>query len=119
MADAPLTHRLAKPDDIPALAELMDAAIAQLQKSFLSDAQIASSRMIMGLDRQLIDDRTYFIVECGGRLAGSGGWSRRATLYGGDHSPAATPPCWIRPRTRRGSGPCTPRRTSPGGASAG
>jgi GNAT superfamily N-acetyltransferase len=87
MADAPLTHRLAKPDDIPALAELMDAAIAQLQKSFLSDAQIASSRMIMGLDRQLIDDRTYFIVECGGRLAGSGGWSRRATLYGGDHSP--------------------------------
>ena len=87
MADAALTHRLATPDDIPALAELMAAAIAQLQRGFLSDAQIASSRMIMGLDRQLIDDGTYFIVECDDQLAGSGGWSRRATLYGGDHSP--------------------------------
>ena len=87
MADAPLTPRLATPADIPALAALMDEAIGQLQKGFLSEAQIASSRMIMGLDRQLIDDGTYFIVECHGRLAGSGGWSRRATLYGGDHSP--------------------------------
>jgi len=87
MADAALTHRLATPDDIPALAGLMDAAIGQLQKGFLSDAQIAASRTIMGLDRQLIDDGTYFIVECDGRLAGCGGWSRRATLYGGDHSP--------------------------------
>lgn len=87
MADAPLTHRLASPADITALTVLMDAAIGQLQKSFLSDAQIASSRMIMGLDRQLIDDGTYFIVECDGELAGAGGWSRRATLYGGDHSP--------------------------------
>ena len=87
MADAALTHRLATPADIPALAELMEAAIAQLQKGFLSGEQIASSRMIMGLDRQLIDDGTYFIVECDGQLAGSGGWSRRATLYGGDHSP--------------------------------
>jgi GNAT superfamily N-acetyltransferase len=40
----------------------------------------------MGLDQQLIDDGTYFVIECDGKLAGCGGWSRRATLYVGDHS---------------------------------
>ncbi|MBK6657219.1 MAG: GNAT family N-acetyltransferase [Proteobacteria bacterium] len=43
--------------------------------------------MIMGLDSQLVDDQTYFIVEVDGRIAGCGGWSRRATLYGGDQTP--------------------------------
>ncbi|MBP7705168.1 MAG: GNAT family N-acetyltransferase [Caulobacter sp.] len=82
-----LTHRLAAEADIPALTALMDAAIGELQKGFLDDAQIAASRMIMGLDRQLIADGTYFVVEEHGVLAGSGGWSRRNTLYGGDHTP--------------------------------
>ena len=82
-----LTSRLAQRADIPALAALMEAAIAELQRGFLSEAQIASSRMIMGLDTQLIDDGTYFVIEIGGDIAGCGGWSRRNTLYGGDHSP--------------------------------
>jgi GNAT superfamily N-acetyltransferase len=41
----------------------------------------------MGLDTQLIDDRTYFVVEQDTALAGCGGWSRRQTMYGGDRSP--------------------------------
>jgi len=82
-----LSHRIAGLDDAPALAVVMDAAIAELQKGFLDPAQIASSRMIMGLDRQLLADGTYFIVEAEGSIAGCGGWSRRATLYGGDHTP--------------------------------
>ena len=41
----------------------------------------------MGVDTQLIDDGTYFIVEQRGGLAGCGGWSRRATMYGSDDSP--------------------------------
>lgn len=65
----------------------MDAAISELQKPFLDEAQIASSRAIMGLDTQLIEDGTYFVVESNGELAGCGGWSRRATLYGGDQTP--------------------------------
>lgn len=84
---AQLTSRLAGADDIAALDAVMTAAIAELQKGFLTPAQIDASRTIMGLDRQLIADGTYFVVEEGGRLAGCGGWSRRATLYGGDHSP--------------------------------
>ncbi len=87
MSKSALAHRLARRDDLPALRHLMDAAISELQKPFLSAQEIASSRMIMGLDTQLVDDGTYFVVECDGRIAGCGGWSRRATLYGGDHSP--------------------------------
>lgn len=86
MADG-LTHRIATVDDAPALAAVMEAAIAELQKGFLDPAQIESSRMIMGLDRQLLIDGTYFVVEADGAVAGCGGWSRRATLYGGDHTP--------------------------------
>ena len=87
MASSTLTHRVATRDDLDALRILIDAAISELQKPFLDESQIASSRTIMGLDTQLIDDGTYFIVEADGELAGCGGWSRRATLYGSDQSP--------------------------------
>ena len=87
MADETLTHRLARHDDLEALIALMDAAIYENQRPFLDESQIASSRAIMGLDTQLIDDGTYFIVEDAGQLAGCGGWSRRATMYGGDQTP--------------------------------
>lgn len=80
------THRLAAPADLEALRAVMALAIAELQKGFLSPAQIAASNAVMGLDTQLIADGTYFIVEEDGRIAGCGGWSHRATLYGGDHS---------------------------------
>ncbi|MDR3507854.1 MAG: GNAT family N-acetyltransferase [Caulobacteraceae bacterium] len=86
-APAPLTHRLATAEDLPALAALMDVAIGELQKGFLSPEQIAASRAIMGLDRQLIADGAYLVVEQDGVIAGCGGWSRRNTLYGGDHTP--------------------------------
>ncbi|HLZ84018.1 MAG TPA: GNAT family N-acetyltransferase [Caulobacteraceae bacterium] len=83
-----LTHRLAIEADLPALQALMGLAIDTLQRGFLDEAQIAASRAVMGLDTQLVADRTYFLVEDDGALAGCGGWSRRATLYGGDHSTA-------------------------------
>jgi len=37
---------------------------------------------------QLILDGTYFAIEADGVLADCGGWSRRATLFGGDHCKA-------------------------------
>jgi GNAT superfamily N-acetyltransferase len=81
------TSRLATAADVPALMPVVDAAIAELQRSFLNDAQIESSRAIMGIDHELIADGTYFVIEAGGEIAGCGGWSRRATLYGGSQTP--------------------------------
>ena len=83
---AELRHRLATQADVPALTRLMARAIAELQRGFLDAAQIAASASVMGMDTQLIDDGTYFVIETGGEIAGCGGWSRRATLFGGDHS---------------------------------
>src|SRR5258705_7125190 len=82
----PLNHRLATLADVPELRALMNAAIGELLKPFLSPAEIDASFHVMGLDTQLIGDGTYFVIESGGRIVGCGGWSRRATLFGGDHS---------------------------------
>jgi GNAT superfamily N-acetyltransferase len=79
-----MTARRATRADADALRALADTAIAELQRGFLTEDQIQASRAIMGIDSQLIDDGTYFVVEIGDQLAGCGGWSRRATLYGGD-----------------------------------
>jgi GNAT superfamily N-acetyltransferase len=80
------TIRVATATDLPALTVVMDAAIEQLQVGFLSPEQIEWSRAVMGLDTQLVEDGTYFVVEEDGVIAGCGGWSRRATMYGSDHT---------------------------------
>ncbi len=86
-----LTHRLATEADIPTLHALMDAAIAGPLAAFLTPEQVEASRLIMGVDSQLVADRTYFIVEDDGVAAACGGWSRRITSYGGDHTPGREP----------------------------
>lgn len=85
------THRIATEADIPAITALMDRAISGPLAAFLTPEQIAASRVLMGLDSQIIADRTYFLVEREGVLAGCGGWSRRITTYGGDHTPGREP----------------------------
>ena len=64
----------------------MEAAIRRLIGGYLDPARVEASFEIMGVDTQLIDDGTYYVVESGGRIAGCGGWSRRATLFGGDQT---------------------------------
>ncbi|UZW54245.1 GNAT family N-acetyltransferase [Sphingobium sp. JS3065] len=82
----PLLHRLAIAADEPALAHVMALAIDRLQSGFLTPEQVRASHAFMGLDSRLIADGTYFVIEAQGRIAGCGGWSRRATAYGGNHS---------------------------------
>ena len=85
------TVRIATEADIPALVVLMDRSIALPLAAFLTPAQIAASRRLMGLDSQIIADRTYLIVEADDVLVGCGGWSGRITAYGGDHTPGRVP----------------------------
>jgi GNAT superfamily N-acetyltransferase len=81
-----LSHRLATMADLAELRGLMAMAIRQLVGAYLDPARVEASFDIMGVDTQLIEDGTYFAVEGEGQIVGCGGWSRRATLFGGDHS---------------------------------
>ncbi|HVI31366.1 GNAT family N-acetyltransferase [Phenylobacterium sp.] len=78
--------RTATGADAAALRGLMDRSIRRLLEPFLSPEAVEASFEVMGLDTQLLADATYYVVELDGRLAASGGWSRRATLFGGDHT---------------------------------
>jgi GNAT superfamily N-acetyltransferase len=83
--------RLAMPADIPALHRLIELSVRGLQTLDYSPAQIEGALgHALGLDTQLVDDRTYFLAEPldePGTIAGCGGWSFRATLFGSDHGP--------------------------------
>ena len=80
------TSRLAQSSDMPALKTLMTSAIRELLPQFLSPEKVEASFAVMGVDSQLIEDGTYFILEEDGVIAGCGGWSRRATLFGHNHT---------------------------------
>jgi GNAT superfamily N-acetyltransferase len=81
-----LTLRLATRADMPEMSALMSLAISQLMPAFLTPQQVQGSHETMGIDTMLIDDGTYFAVVDGDMIVGCGGWSRRTTLYGGNHS---------------------------------
>lgn len=78
--------RLAREDDIAALEALIPVSVRALQAPYYSAAQMeAALGTVFGVDRQLIRDGTYFVTERDGAIVGCGGWSRRKSLYGGDH----------------------------------
>ena len=91
------THRIATLDDLAALRAMMRRAIDRLQSGFLTPEQVRASHAVMGLDTQLLRDGTYFVVLDGNTIAGCGGWSFRATLYGGDASIVAREPAVLDP----------------------
>jgi GNAT superfamily N-acetyltransferase len=90
--------RLATDEDIPALNDLIAASVRGLQRDDYTPAQIEGALgTVLGLDTQLIQDRTYFVGEAWpdpqrpAILAGCGGWSKRRTLFGADRGPDREP----------------------------
>ena len=98
--------RLATEEDVPALNKLIEASVRGLQAGDYTAAQIDGALgTVLGLDTQLIRDRTYFLAESIGNLnspnqdaevrsptiAGCGGWSKRKTLFGADRGPGREP----------------------------
>jgi GNAT superfamily N-acetyltransferase len=85
--------RVAQSSDIPILHRLIEASVRGLQAGDYTQAQIEGALGgVLGLDTQLIEDRTYFLAEsrndAGALVAvGCGGWSYRKTLFGSDHGP--------------------------------
>jgi GNAT superfamily N-acetyltransferase len=88
--------RLAESRDVPSLQQLIQASVRGLQASDYSPEQLENAlRTVYGVDTQLIADGTYFAAEAeessadkssgAHLLVGCGGWSKRKTLYGGDH----------------------------------
>lgn len=90
-ANAPAL-RDATADDITAIAELIARSAEMLSRGFYTaDERNAAIDHVFGVDRQLIADRTYFVVTSDSTFIGCGGWSKRETLFGGDQVAERSP----------------------------
>jgi GNAT superfamily N-acetyltransferase len=80
------TIRHATVTDASDISKLIAESARELGRSDYSDDVIeAALKSAWGLDTQLIEDGTYFLVHVeNGELAACGGWSFRSTLFGSD-----------------------------------
>jgi N-acetylglutamate synthase-like GNAT family acetyltransferase len=82
------TLRQATLADVPVLEALIAESARDLCQGDYTGAQIeAAIGTAWGVDRELIRDGTYFVVESDGAIVACGGWSKRRTLFGGDAQP--------------------------------
>lgn len=80
--------------DIPLLEILIPESVRALQAPDYDQQQIEGALgTIFGVDRQLIRDGTYFVVEVDLKVVACGGWSRRKTLFGSDQAPQKDDAC--------------------------
>jgi GNAT superfamily N-acetyltransferase len=77
--------RQATLEDREAITHLIAESARRLSREHYADDQIEGAiASVFGVDTTLIEDGTYFVAEQDGELIGSGGWSKRKTLFGGD-----------------------------------
>jgi N-acetylglutamate synthase-like GNAT family acetyltransferase len=87
------TLRRAQRADIPALQALIARAGRELSVGYYTPIQAdAITLHVFGVDSQLIEDQTYFVIEQEGVIAACGGWSKRRTLFGGDQAKTGLDP---------------------------
>jgi GNAT superfamily N-acetyltransferase len=90
MSSSGYTLRRARRSDLAAARALIDASVRGLSGGLYSPDEIDASLIhVFGVDTQLIDDGTYYVIERDGELAAVGGWSGRKTLFGGDQIKAS------------------------------
>lgn len=108
--------RRATEADIPAIEAVMRESIEGIAvRSYGADVVRSSLRYVAHLDRELVSDGTYLVVESEGEVVACGGWSRRSRLYAGSGSgeddarlldpavePARIRAMFVRPRVERG-----------------
>jgi GNAT superfamily N-acetyltransferase len=71
------------------LERLIPESVRALQSGDYTHAQMEGALgTVFGVDRQLIRDGTYFVVEDRAAIIACGGWSKRRTPFGSDHTPA-------------------------------
>ncbi len=84
--------RQATLDDVAAIEALIARSVHTLQAGDYSKEQREGALgTVFGVDRRMIEDGTYFVIEGDNdneeQIVACGGWSRRRTPFGGDHSP--------------------------------
>jgi GNAT superfamily N-acetyltransferase len=81
---AEVALRIATPGDAPAIETLMKQSAAVLFPRYYDEQQTASAvRYVAQVDRVLLEDGTFFVLEHEGEPVACGGWSRRDRLYTG------------------------------------
>jgi N-acetylglutamate synthase-like GNAT family acetyltransferase len=79
--------RLARQSDVPAMEALIARSGIVLSAGFYTPEQAeAVTRHVFGVDSQLVEDGTYYLIEQDGSVVACGGWSKRNTLFGGDQA---------------------------------
>jgi N-acetylglutamate synthase-like GNAT family acetyltransferase len=77
--------RAALKSDIPQLRDLIPRSSFELQRDTYTREQIeAALGPVFGVDEQLIEDQTFYVVEESKKIVACGGWSFRKSLFGGD-----------------------------------
>jgi len=84
MIDSRPRVRVASCDDISALQELISQSYLFLCRRYYTPKQIECALAHhVGIDKQMIDDGTYYVAEIDGEIVGCGGWSKRKKPFGG------------------------------------